>query len=85
MVIVVKARPSGPSTVYVMTTSETVGAGGVREISVPPDETVVVIVITDGGVARGVVGAAPAASVAVMVSTVGLAPGRPGKVTVRTV
>lgn len=85
MVIVVKAKPSGPKTVYVMATSDTVGAGGVSETSVPPEETVVVMVTTDTGVGRGVNGAPAAASVAVMVRTVGLAPGRPGRVTVRIV
>lgn len=82
MVIVVKARPSGPKTVYVMTTSDTVGVGVVSETSVPPEETVVVMVTTDTGVGEGFKGTTEAASVAVMVRTVGVAPGSPGKVTV---
>lgn len=85
MVIVVMASPSGPRTVYVMTISDTVGAGGVSETSVTPEMTVVVMVTTDTGVGKGVKGAPPTASVAVMVRIVGLAPGRPGRVTVRIV
>lgn len=37
IVIVVNATPSGPLTVYVMTTSETVGAGGESGTSVEPE------------------------------------------------
>lgn len=85
IVIVVKASPLGSRTVYVMTTSDTVGAGGASETSVPPEETKVVMVMMETGVGRGVKGVSLAASVAVMVRIVGLSPGRAGKVIVRTV
>lgn len=42
MVQVVKGEPSAPVMMYVISTSDTVGAGGVNEISVPPDVMVAV-------------------------------------------
>lgn len=84
MVHVVKAAPSGAVTVYVMTTSETTGDGGVSEISVMPEETVVVMVTTDG--AGGFEeGEATAGAVAVIVMTSWVDPSPPGRVTVKTV
>lgn len=85
MIMVVMATPLGSKTVYVMTTSDTVGAGEVNETAVPPEDIVVVMVTTEMGVGREVKGAPGAASVAVMVRTVGVAPGSPGRVTVRIV
>lgn len=82
MIMVVKARPSGAVTVYVMTTSVVTGADGVNETSVEPEDTVVVNVMIDGA---GVAGVITAGAVAVIVITSGVAPSPPGNVTVKIV
>lgn len=82
MVIVVNALPSASVTVYVMVTSDSTGAGEDSGTSVPPEETVVVIVTMDGRIA---VGERPGGAVAVTVITSRLEPIPPGNVIVKTV